>query len=126
MLIVALTNEFAVNTSTALDQVGSATAGFPGGGFIVTWVTRDTTKDGSDQGIMAERFAAVGSKSGHEFVVNTQGTSYQYGPVAATFAVGGFVIAWVTGDTLQDGSGSAIKAQLYDASGARVGGEFLA
>lgn len=126
MPIVAVTSEFAVNTSVTNDQVGGRAAAFAGGGFLVTWVTRDTTKDGSDQGIMAQRFAADGTKAGPEFVVNTNGLSFQFGPVPATFADGGFVIAWVTGDGAQDGDGYAIKAQLFDATGAKIGGEFVA
>ena len=38
---------------------------------------------------------------------------------------GGFAIAWTKYDSAQDGSGQAVKAQLYDAAGARVGTEFL-
>ena len=38
---------------------------------------------------------------------------------------GGFVIAWETRDTAQDGSGYAIKAQAFTAAGTPSGGEFL-
>lgn len=38
---------------------------------------------------------------------------------------GGFVAVWENWDSKQDGSGSAIKAQMFDGSGAKLGEELL-
>jgi Ca2+-binding RTX toxin-like protein len=43
-----------------------------------------------------------------------------------TLANGGFVVTWTTGNgAASDGNGSAIKAQVFNASGVKVGVEFL-
>src|SRR4051812_40135010 len=104
MPVTAQGSEFSVNAATAADQTGQSSAAFADGSFIVSWVTRDATQDGDDQAIKAQRFAADGSRIGTEFLVNSRGASYQFGPTVGTFADGRFVIAWVTGDTSQDGS----------------------
>lgn len=43
-------------------------------------------------------------------------------PAVAALADGGFVVSWM--DSAGDDSGWAVRAQLYDASGAKVGGAF--
>ncbi|MGA0607280.1 hypothetical protein ACO2Q0_14915 [Phenylobacterium sp. VNQ135] len=67
--------------------------------------------------------------AGSEFLVNTATASHQYGAVMAQLTNGAIVVAWTdqssgvggaTGD-----SGIGVKAQIYSASGAAVGGEFL-
>ncbi|HYD37182.1 MAG TPA: cadherin domain-containing protein, partial [Allosphingosinicella sp.] len=60
-----------------------------------------------------------------EFTVNSFGADDQTDPSVATFADGGFVVTWVTRDPTQDGHGNAIKAQLFDPQGRKVGLEFL-
>ena len=117
--------EFFVNTRRAENQTAPATAGFADGRFIVTWGSLDATQDGSASAIKAQLFAADGTLLGAEFLVNTAATGSQFTPAVTTLADGKFVIAWSTGDTLQDGNGNAIKAQLFDASGAKLGSEFL-
>jgi hypothetical protein len=64
-------------------------------------------------------------KLGSKFLVNTQATDQQLWPSAATLNNGGFVVTWIDFSSLSDGSASSIKAQLFDASGAKVGSEFL-
>lgn len=60
-----------------------------------------------------------------EFLVNTQTESAQsYGDVAALNA-GGFVAVWVDWRNNPDGTYADIRAQVFDASGARTGSEFL-
>jgi hypothetical protein len=117
--------EFFVNTRRTENQTAPATAAFADGRFIVAWGSLDSTQDGSGSAIKAQLFAADGTLLGGEFLVNTAATGSQFTPTVATLADGKFVIAWSTGDTLQDGSGNAIKAQLFDASGAKLGAEFL-
>ncbi|HEY0013730.1 MAG TPA: hypothetical protein VGB79_12865 [Allosphingosinicella sp.] len=124
MPVVALGTEFAVNTGVAGDQTDPSAAVLPGGGFVIVWTTTDPAKDGFGNAIVAQRFGADGAKIGAEFVVNSRGAASQFTPTVKSFADGGFVIAWATADTAQDGSGNAIEAQLFDASGAKVGAEF--
>jgi hypothetical protein len=63
---------------------------------------------------------------GNEFQVNTYTTSSQSNP-AVTATDTGFVIVWSSGAYYgggQDGSGSGVFGQRYDASGVRQGAEF--
>jgi Ca2+-binding RTX toxin-like protein len=66
------------------------------------------------------------TRIGGEFLVNTQTANIQFGPSITGLAGGGFVVTWRDfSRTLGDESGSSIKAQMFDAVGARIGGEFL-
>ncbi len=63
---------------------------------------------------------------GGEFRVNTNTSGNQATPSIAALDDGSSVIVWFDeSGTLGDSSGSSIKGQRYDASGAAVGGEFL-
>ena len=102
------------------------------GGFIVAW--RSYGQDGGsvntvwDAGVYGQRFDANGSKLGGEFQVNTYIEGGQLRPSVAALNDGGFVVTWESGnavlDSTQDGSGSGVYGQRYDASGNRVGSEF--
>src|ERR1051325_9399571 len=61
---------------------------------------------------------------GSEFAVNSFTAANQTAPTIARFSDGGFVVAWGSLDPSQDGSESAIKAQLFDSAGNKVGPEF--
>ncbi|WP_374246395.1 hypothetical protein, partial [Zoogloea sp.] len=111
--------QFLVNTYTSYDQDQSAVAAYAGG-FVVAWSSR--YQDGSGTGIYAQRYANDGAPQGGEFLVNAMLSGDQYEPSVATFADGGFVVAWRSDG--QDGSGAGVYAQRFDASGGRVGAEF--
>jgi hypothetical protein len=64
----------------------------------------------------------VDPRVGPEFPVNTETANFQRQPSVARLA-NGFVIAWAS--NLQDGSGEGIFAQRYNATGTRLGAEFL-
>jgi Ca2+-binding RTX toxin-like protein len=117
--------EFSVNTHTAFNQTAPSTASFSDGGFVVVWGTLDTAQDGSDSAIKAQRFDAAGNPAGPEFLVNNQAANVQSTADVATFDDGSFVVTWVSNDPAQDGSSAAVKARLFDASGAPMGPEFL-
>ncbi|HYX22385.1 MAG TPA: hypothetical protein VFA98_16195 [Thermoanaerobaculia bacterium] len=75
--------------------------------------------------IPASRLLAQAPAFAPEFQVNTYTTSSQYFPKVAADATGDFVVVWESGQfSNQDGSGSGIFAQRYDATGAKVGIEF--
>ncbi len=122
-----LGGEFLVNTIVFDDQVAPAVATLPSGRFVVTWTDFSESSVDTDNGaVRGQIYEADGTPVGGEFLVNAVTTGSQ-GPSAITeLAGGGFVIAWTDGSVLGgDTSGSGIKAQLFDASGAKVGGEFL-
>ncbi len=98
------------------------------GDFVVAW--RDNA-DGDLGGIMAARFDATGVPEGAAFRVNAYTTGCQGetpGPSVGSDALGNFVVVWASMPCYdrppQDGSGSGIYAQRYDASGAPRGLEF--
>ena len=124
----AVGGEFLVNTTTSGNQSSPAVAELSSGRFIITWTDASATGgDTSGNAVRGQLFAADGTPVGGEFLVNTAVAGNQGPAVVAELANGGFVIAWTDasgqgGDT----SGTGIKAQIFDADGARVGGEFLA
>jgi hypothetical protein len=76
---------------------------------------------------MAQIFNAAGTKVGTEFRVNTQTYAQQWQSSVTGTPDGGFIVAWRTDDDIFSGDGSypAIKAQVFSATGVKVGGEFL-
>jgi hypothetical protein len=119
--------EFLVNTQTANDQLSPTITGLTNGGFVVTWQDQSgTLGDNSSTSIKAQLFDATGVKVGGEFLVNTETASDQLLPTVTALTNGGFVVTWQDqSGTLGDSLGTSIKAQLFDASGAKVGSEFL-
>ncbi|HEX8126580.1 MAG TPA: cadherin domain-containing protein [Allosphingosinicella sp.] len=113
-----------VNSQTAFSQTKSSITALADGGFVVTWQTIDGSADGSSGAIRLQRYNAQGVAAGTETLVNNLGAGDQAAAQTAALANGGYVVTWQTGDTTQDGSGTAVKARLFDSSGAAVGGEF--
>ena len=117
---VAVTGEFQVNTNAAGGNSNPAVAIDADGDFVVVWSSAN--QDGDQNGICAQRFNASGVAQGSEFQVNTYAQSNQNDPAVAMDAAGNFVVTWDS--NAQDGSGSGIYAQRYDAAGAAQGSEF--
>jgi hypothetical protein len=119
--------EFLVNTTTAGGQFFSSIATFADGGFVMAWTdTSYSANDFSNAQVKAQVFDANGHKVGNEFRVNTTTALEQRRPRVSVLANGDFVVAWEDASGQGgDASGGAIKAQLYHANGAKVGGEFL-
>ena len=120
-------SEFLVNTEIENSQQYSTIASLASGGFIVSWSDfSEQGGDADDFGIKAQIFDASGARLGSEFLVNTETLNWQWQPTVASLASGGFVISWIDeSDRGLDASGAGIKAQIFDASGAKVGSEFL-
>jgi hypothetical protein len=116
----AVGSEFRVNSYTADFQVSPAVAMDAAGNFVVTW--RSYGQDGSDSGIYAQRYNAAGVALGSEFRVNSYTAGYQSSLAVAMDAAGNFVVTWESDG--QDGSGSGIYAQRYNAAGVALGSEF--
>jgi hypothetical protein len=125
--------EFQVNTYTTNWQYAAQVAADPNGGFLVVWQHRQ--REGFGDSVIGRRFSAAGVPLGDEVLLNAPGGGqYRRALSIARQPNGGFVVAWMAlGATSNipggythgpDGSGSGIQAQLLDASGQRIGGEF--
>ncbi len=115
--------EFKVNTVTAYNQFDASVATDSDGDFVVTW--RSYAQDGSDNGIIAQRYNAAGVAQGSEFIVNTYTPTDQSQPSVAMDSDGDFVITWAGTNATIDPSGFSIYAQLFDANGVPQGSEFI-
>ena len=119
--------EFVVNSTTFDRQYLASTAALSDGSFVVAWVdSSQTGGDTSGLAVRAQVFAANGSKSGAEFLVNTTTSGGQYGPSLTALTGGRFVVTW-NDDSLTGGdtSSGAIRAQVFNADGSKAGTEFL-
>ena len=93
------------------------------GGFAVAWT--DNNGDDSSQGVKAQVFNATGGKVGTEILVNTTTLNAQLHPQLAALKNGGFVVTWDNWGGSSSVGGITANAQVFDNSGARVGGEIL-
>lgn len=118
---IQLGSEFLVNTNTANDQLDGHVAGLEGGGYVIVWNSLQTGA-GVYTGIYGQRYDASGTPIGGEFQVHTASPYYQEEPAVTALVGGGFVVTWET--WLQDGNLDGVYAQVFDASGVAVGGEF--
>ena len=127
--------EILVNTATTNTQNVAQIVALANGGFVITWQDYSlgvggATGDTTGAAIKAQVFGADGAKVGTELLVNSATASDQQSPQITALSDGGFVIVWSDGSVgvggaAGDGSAFAVKAQVYDASGVRSGGELL-
>ena len=113
--------EFQVNTFTTNYQSTPVIDMDSEGDFVIVW--QSYGQDGYGNGVYAQRYNASGAADGPEFQVNTYTNSNQPLPSIGMDSQGNFVIAWVSSG--QDGSGSGIYAQRFDATGLPQGLEFI-
>jgi hypothetical protein len=114
-------DEFVVNTFTTGPQSYPSVASAADGRFVVAW--QSLGQDGSNEGIFARRYTALGTAlGGAEFRVNAYTTSFQRFPKVASDAGGGIVVVWESFG--QDGSGQGIYGRRFDPAGGSLGGEF--
>ena len=107
--------ETVVNSTAANWQEMPRVANLSGGGFVVTWQSKD--QDGSGYGVFGQRFDASGAKAGGEFQINSQTAGNQDHIKIAPLSGGGFIVGWL--------SGSSFYTQQYNALGQALGGEHL-
>lgn len=115
-----LGTEFQVNTYTTGAQSSPAVAADADDNVVVAWASAE--QDGSEEGILAQRYDGNGGPLGTEFRVNTYTLGSQTHPKIAAEPAGGFLVVWDSRG--QDGSGTGIFAQRYDQSAAPEGTEF--
>ncbi|MEO7973483.1 MAG: hypothetical protein ABIU84_07825, partial [Thermoanaerobaculia bacterium] len=112
--------EFLVNSTTAGDQYVGDVAMAADGSFIVVWDS--FSADYLESDVLGQRFSALGAKVGAEFPVNSTTVDYQKSGQIAVAPSGAFVGVWASVN--QDGSGSGIFGQRFDANGVPAGAEF--
>ncbi|MBV8688256.1 MAG: hypothetical protein JOZ90_15990, partial [Alphaproteobacteria bacterium] len=116
-------------------QLWPDVAGLADGGFALVWRQRFATQQDpqGDYPVKLEWFNADGSPRGPAVQVNSTSTgmggslSIFDKPTVAGLAGGGLVVGWADkSHSLADASATAVYGQVYDASGGKVGGAFLA
>lgn len=106
------------NTTFDNNQQSAHAAGLSDGGYVVVWSNQTNGNQGSDIDIVGRRFDANGAPVGGEFTVNTTTNFYQTAPFVAALPNGGFVVTW------HNAVQPYFVGQIFDASGAKAGGEF--
>ena len=119
--------EFLVNTTTAEYQSAPSIAALDTGRFVAAW--QDTGASGgdtSDVAVRAQVFNADGSKRGPEFLLNTTTLGAQDDVNLTALAGGRFVAVWTDlSGSSDDPSAHAVRAQIFNEDGSKVGVEFL-
>jgi VCBS repeat-containing protein len=123
--------ESAASTGAPADQREQQMALLAGGGYVVTWTE---TRPGEDYAsVFARVFGTDGAPAGADFRVNTTVPEIgAHSPSVAALSGGGFVVVWQSdGDAgALPGRGGAfsygVTGQVFDAGGAKLGGEFQA
>ena len=116
-------SQFLVNTYTTGNQQYPSVSSLSNGNFVVTW-DDGSGLDGSGDGIFGQIFNATGAKVSSQFLVNTYTTGNQQYPSVSSLSNGNFVVSWVDLSG-EDGSGFGVFAQIFNATGAKVGNQFL-
>ncbi|HEU5283162.1 MAG TPA: DUF2341 domain-containing protein, partial [Burkholderiales bacterium] len=114
-----LANTFTSNAQQNDPDIPQSVAMDANGNYVVVWSGRGTS---DNPGIFAQRYNASGVAQGAEFRVNTTIANTQSDASVAMDGNGNFVVAWTSNG--QDGSGTGIYAQRYNAAGVAQGAEF--
>ncbi len=117
---------FQINATTLDEQHSSKIAALEGGGFVVTWESKEQKLSNGSSDIFAQRYNSDGSVNGEEFQVVSDISTYDLEVDVNITGLkdGGFVITW---ESSQNGfpSSTDIYAQRYNADGTTNGGEML-
>lgn len=113
--------EITVNTHLVDDQHNPVIVGLINGNFVISW-----WESFPSESIKAQIFSADGTKIGDEFyALSHAGLAERY-PTITALSNGGFVIACQDySSPLGDTNGAGLKAQIFNADGTKIGGEFL-
>jgi Putative Ig domain/Bacterial Ig domain len=106
--------EFQVNTEFSTHQQDPTVVGFAGGGFLVTWQSKD--QDGDDWGVFGQKFDADGDAIGTEFQIHTTAAGAQTDPALAASGEGALLGAW----TSPDADLTGVSGHLYQSETASV------
>ena len=121
-----LGNEFRIETVKDGNLHDYTVAGLPSGGFVVAF-SQFSSPEGEEPGddLWMQMYDASGSPIGDATQVNTLTHGGQGAAQIAVLASGGFVITWSDFGGNWPTQTGGVKAQLFDAGGDKVGGEFL-
>ena len=113
------------NTTQTLAQFYSSVAELANGSTVVVWHNGPGSGNDGDSGAIRGRiFSSAGG--GSEFTINTTTAGDQSFPRVAALSGGGFAVTWEDSSHAgDDASGMAVRAQRFDASGAKLGSELL-
>ncbi len=111
--------EFRVNSYTPGFQFYPAVASDHDGNFLVVW-SGPSPLDGSQDGVLGQRYDAAGVAQGGEFRINSSTSGAQFLPKVTADASGNFVVAWAG---VEDSFYPGIFAQRLDGSGVLLGPE---
>lgn len=119
--------ESLINTITLAGQTRPSVTALDTGGFAIAWQdSSGQLGDLSNSSIMAMVFDTVGVSSAGQVRVNTTTIGTQEHPAITALSNGTVVVTWTDWSGAGgDANGTSIKAQILDANGAKVGGEFL-
>ena len=119
-----LGGEFIVNATTSGTQLHPSVTTLASGEFVVSWWTYSSS--GGDRGnVVAQRFAADGTKIGSEFAVNTTTAGIQSQPEVVALPSGGFAIFWNDESASTSSNPIDVRGQIFDSAGQKVGAEIL-
>ncbi len=116
--------EVQVNTWTPNSQSDPSITLLSNGGWVVTWTSYGQltgTEYETSTSIFQQCFNADGTRSGTEVRVNTTLTGNQQNSSVTLVQDGRWIVTWES--VGQDGSGSGIYQQIYNADGSQYGGE---
>ncbi|HHB80471.1 MAG TPA: hypothetical protein ENK83_01800, partial [Aliiroseovarius sp.] len=125
---------FQVNTAADSGQYRPQVAALADGGFVAVW---DDGSRGGDTGgddvssfaVRGQMFSATGARVGSEVLVNTITENGQQDVSVAALSGGGFIVVWQGHSSGQGGTNDdpdvAVRAQVFDDTGAKSGEEFL-
>lgn len=116
----ALTPEVRVHDYTEGRQSAARSIALPGGGYVTVWSGSGPEDVG--YGVYLQRYDATGVRVGGPVLVNSTTINSQRNPQIAVLDSGGYAVVW--DDTVPGVAGTrGLFTQVFDASGARVGGE---
>jgi Ca2+-binding RTX toxin-like protein len=115
--------DFIVSSTTDNHQYQPSITALADGRFVVTWTSSDPG-DGSSDCIRARLFNADGSPADNDFIINSTMDDGQFNPSVTALADGRFVVTWWSYDS-GDGSGTCIRARLFNADGSAAGDDLI-
>ncbi len=114
-----------VNTSTEDGQRYPVIAHDSAGNFVVAWHIF-LGNPATTVAILGQRYDSAGSTLGGEFQISTTGAgSFEHSAAISVLPNDSFVVVWYGDlDDLEDPDGRNVMAQMFDSTGAPIGGEF--
>ena len=117
-------SEFFINETESGSQVDVRLAALDNGGFAAVW--SDSGNDGSGYGIFGRRFDSSGTAiDANDFQVNSAISGTQADAGITGLPDGGFIVTWTSASASGDTSSYGVAGQRFDASGNKIGTEFL-